>query len=517
MHDLINDLGKRKQQALDYSATRPATHAQEPGLSQAHPVSMRDNVQRLVDAGSFYEFGVLSHSDVGEMKDRSPGDGLIGGLASVDGRQVMVIAVNREVLAGTEGRIHLRKWQQLDEFAVKRGLPIFHLGEGGGLRIPDGMGSDGISQSMMPMHLLQHGRQSPLLTAILGDSFGGPTWVAVSSDFVTQVRGTAMAAVGPRMLEIATGERIGAEELGGVKIQGEITGQIDHVGETIDDSLHALRTVFSYLPQNAEAEPPRFATDDAPDRMVEEVSDIVPTERTRPYDMRRLISVIFDHGSVFNLRAGFGRALLTSFARLDGHPVGVIASQPLFQAGAAGPDEADKATEFICLCDSYHIPLIFLHDIPGFRVGSVAEREKIPTKIMVWNQALAWSTVPKISVVIRKSIGAAYSNMAGPGMGSDFVVAWPTAEISFTGAEVGINVVYKKMLADAPDSDKLRQELLSQWEFEVGPYPAAGKYLIHDVIDPRTTRRFLVRVLKSIWDNGHWKSERRLANWPTGF
>ncbi len=513
MRDLIDDLNKRKQQALTLKGQSRETNREE-----STDVTARECLRRLVDEDSFHEFGLLSHSDVSGMKERSPGDGVIGGLARVGGRQAVVVAIDRHVLAGTEGRVHLRKWEHLDEFAVSRGLPIFHLGEGGGLRIPDGMGSDGISQSMMPMRLLRHGRQVPLLTAIIGDSFGGPTWVAVSSDFVTQLSGTAMAAVGPRMLEIATGERISARELGGVKIQGEITGQIDHIGQTVDESLDALRKVFSYLPQNADSEPLYLPPTDSPDRMLnDDTVNLVPTERTKPYDMRRLTRAIFDKGSIFELRSGFGRALLTSFARLDGHVVGVIANQPLYQAGAAGPDEADKATEFICLCDSYHIPLIFLHDIPGFRVGSVAERQKMPTKIMVWNQALAWSTVPKISVVIRKSIGAAYSNMAGPGMGSDFVVAWPSAEISFTGSEVGINVVYKKALSEASDPKALRQELLAQWEFEVSPYPAAGKYLIHDVIEPATTRKFLVRVLSAAWETGRWKSARRLANWPTGF
>ncbi len=514
MRELINDLDKRKQRALAFKGQSKEQDRQE---SKGLDLNARQCLGRLVDEDSFQEFGLLSHSDVVEMKDRSPADGMIGGLARVGGRPVVVVAIDRNVLAGTEGRVHLRKWQHLHEFAIRRGLPIFHLGEGGGLRIPDGMGSDGISQSMMPMHLLQHGRQVPLLTAILGDSFGGPTWVAVSSDFVTQVSGTAMAAVGPRMLEIATGEKISAQELGGVKIQGEITGQIDHVGQTVDESLDALRRVFSYLPQNAESAPLYLPPTDTPDRMLDDAVNLVPTERTRPYDMKKLIRAICDLDSVFELRAGFGRALITAFARLDGHVVGLIASQPLYQAGSAGPDEADKATEFICLCDSYHIPLIFLHDIPGFRVGSVAERQKMPTKIMVWNQALAWSTVPKVSVVIRKSIGAAYSNMAGPGMGADLVVAWPSAEISFTGAEVGINVVYKKALSEASNPEALRQELLAQWEFEVSPFPAAGKYLIHDVIEPRTTRQFLVRVLSAAWDSGRYKSARRLANWPTGF
>ena len=209
--------------------------------------------------------------------------------------------------------------------------------------------------------------------------------------------------------------------------------------------------------------------------------------------------------------------MLTGLARLNGRVIGVIANQPLVRAGAAGPDECDKAIEFICLCDSYNIPMVFLHDIPGFGVGSAAERRKIPTKIMVWNQALAWSTVPKISIVVRKSIGAAYSNMCGPSMGADFVVAWPTAEISFTGPEVGVNVVYGRLLEQARDPANERKEWLKQWEFDSSPYKAAGKYLIDDVIDPRDTRRYLTRTLEYACQKNGSKSERLLASWPTGF
>lgn len=502
--DVAADLSERRQRAAE---TR----------SRGDCWSARQRIDYLVDPDSFLEWGRLSHSDVPGFETRTPADGIIGGIASVSGRQAVVLAIDSGVLAGTEGRVHLRKWHHFHEYAVKHRLPIFHLAEGGGLRIPDGMGSDGISQSMMPIDLLRHGRQVPLLTAILGDSFGGPTWTAVSSDFVTQVEGTTMAAVGPRMLEVATGERINPEDLGGVSVQAVMTGQVDHVAKTESEALDTLKKVWSYLPAHGGEAPPTTPSTDDPHRLLEDVGQLVPLRRQQAYDMRRLVRQIFDQGSVFEVGERFGAALLTSLARLDGQVVGVVANQPMVQAGAAGPDEADKATAFICWCDSFHIPLVFLHDIPGFRVGSLAEQKKMPTKIMVWNQALAWATVPKISVVVRKSIGAAYSNMAGPQMGSDLVVAWPGAEISFTGPEVGINVVYKKQLEASDNPDQLRQKFLQQWQFEVSPYPAAGQYWIHDVIDPKTTRRYLVQVFRSLRAAGPIMGKRQLANWPTGF
>lgn len=511
MDEYIQELEARKKQAQ--TVDRQKVEIQH-GLGR---FTARERIGKLVDPGSFMELGMLNHSDIPGMEKKSAGDGLIGGLAKVNGRPIVVEASDKTVFAATEGAVHMRKGKALHEYAIKRGLPIFNLGEGGGLRMPDGMGSDGISDKMMPLHLLQHGRRVPLISSIMGDSFGGPTWYAASSDFVVQVKGTCMAVAGPRMLEIATGEKIEPEELGGWKIHAELTGQADRFAEDDQDCLLQMKEFFSYMPSHAEEEPPYKPTQDDPFRRLEGVGKLVPTQRNRAYDMAKLIRAIVDDGEFFELKPWFGRALITGLAHLNGRVVGILANQPLRQAGAAGPEECDKATEFICLCDSYNIPMINLHDIPGFRVGSMAEQKKMPTKIMVWNQALAWSTVPKISVVIRKSIGAAYGNMAGPLMGADFVVAWPTAEINFTGPEVGINVVYGRELLNSDDPAEERRQLLERWEFDSSPYKAAAKHYLDDIIDPRDTRKFLSQALEFACQKNGSKSQRLLAHWPTGF
>ncbi|MHB1628231.1 MAG: acyl-CoA carboxylase subunit beta [Bacilli bacterium] len=504
MKDWIDDLERRKQK---HTA----------GMKKGTGLTARERIDALVDQGSFLELGALNHSDVPGMADKSPADALVAGLAEIDGRPVVVMAPDRAVLAGTEGTVYIRKAEALHRFAVKRGLPVFHIGEGGGLRMPDGMGSDGISERMMPLSLLRHGRRVPMISSIMGDSFGGPTWYAIQSDFVVQVKGSCMAVAGPRMLEIATGEKVTPEELGGWEIHAKVTGQIDRVAEEETQGLELMRKFFSYLPSHCDEAPPYALTVDPIDRNLDEVLELVPTRRNRAYDMRRLIQLVFDRETLFELKPDFGGALITGLARLGGRVVGVVASQPLVRGGAYGPEEADKAASFICSCDSYHIPMVFLHDVPGFRVGRTAEAEKMATKVMVWNQALAWSTVPKVSVVIRKSIGAAYSNMCGPNMTADFVVAWPTAEISFTGAEVGVNVVYGRQLAESEDPATERARLLEQWEFDSSPYKAAAKHLIDDVIDPRDTRKFLYRTVDLACRRNGGKGERLLANWPTGF
>ncbi|MGA9288892.1 MAG: carboxyl transferase domain-containing protein [Anaerobacillus sp.] len=477
----------------------------------------RERIAILVDEGSFMEFGKLTVSEIPGAENKSSGDGLICGTAKVDGRPVVVQAGDKTVFAGTEGAVHIRKTKAAHAYALKRGLPLVNLSEGGGLRMPDGMGSDGISDKLFPQEMLTHHREVPMVTAILGDSFGGPTWLAVSSDFVTQLDGTCMGVAGPRMLEIATGEKVTGENLGGVDIHQKYTGQIDQTASSEEECIQQLKQFLSYLPSHSQEESPLKNTEDSIERRVDGVLSIVPEKRNRAYNMKKVIREIVDYEDYFELKPFFGTALITVLARIGGRTVGMIANQPMSYAGAAGVHECEKATDFICLCDSFHIPLIFLHDIPGFRVSSDAEKGKIPTKIMVWNQALAQSTVPKISIVIRKSVGAAYGNMCGPTMGADFVVAWPSAEINFTGPEVGVNVVYGRELMNSENPKQEREKLLKKWSFDSSPYKAAAKHLIDDVIDPGETRTFLARTLElACYKNGS-KSERKLANWPTGF
>ncbi|WP_368503209.1 acyl-CoA carboxylase subunit beta [Alkalihalophilus sp. As8PL] len=512
MDQLLEDLEKRRERARLMGGKEKIDRHHQSGFYTA-----RERIEKLLDPGSFLEIGGLSHSEFPGAEQKSAGDGIICGLGKIDGRPVVVEAIDKTVFAGTEGSVHIKKSEALHDYALKRGFPIFNLGEGGGLRMPDGMGSDGISDKLFPQNLLTIGRKVPMISSILGDSYGGPTWLAVSSDFVTQVKGSCMAVAGPRMLEMATGEKITPEELGGWKVHAETTGQTDHVSDSEEDAIEAMKAFFRYMPLNADQEPPKKETKDDPNRRLDEAIDFVPTRRTRAYDMKRLIGMIVDDGEFFELKPLFGRSLITALAHLNGQVVGVIANQPMMFAGSSGPEECDKATDFICLCDSFHIPLVFLHDIPGFRVSSSAEKKKVPSKIMQWNQALARATVPKLSVVIRKSIGAAYGNMCGPTMGADSVVAWPSAEINFTGPEVGVNVVYGRKLMEAEDPKQAREELLKTWGFDSSPYKAAGKFMIDDVIDPRDTRKYLCQMLEYACVNNGSKSKRLLANWPTSF
>lgn len=511
MHSHIEELIERKEKADLNGGQEKIDRHNKLGFYTA-----RQRIAKLVDPVTFLELGKLAHSDQQGVESKSSGDGVITGLAKVNNRPVVIQAADKTVFAGTEGMVYFRKMKAAHRLAVKRGIPMVNLMEGGGLRMPDGMGADGISQMLFPQELLLHQREVPMITAILGDSFGGPTWLAVSSDFVTQVKGTAMAVAGPRMLSVAIGEEISNEELGGWQVHAEHTGQVDSFVEDEESALKAVKDFLEYMPLRGNDEPNNKKTTDNPYRILEGIEDIVPTRQKRAYDMKKVIKEMVDDGEYFELKSLYGKALITCLTRIDGRVVGIVANNPIMYAGAAGPKECEKATEFIVLCDSYNIPLVFLHDTPGFRVSSEAEKGKMPTKIMVWNQALAQSTVLKVSIVIRKSIGAAYGNMCGPTMGADFVVAWPTAEINFTGPEVGINVVYGQELKEAENPKEKAAELLDTWSFDSSPYKAAGKYLIDDIINPRDTRKFLSQTFEYIHVKNRSKDNSKLANWPTG-
>jgi methylmalonyl-CoA decarboxylase subunit alpha len=339
--------------------------------------------------------------------------------------------------------------------------------------------------------------------------------VAAISDFVVQVQGTCMAVASPRVIEIATGETITEDALGGPDVHANLTGQNDAVAEDPAGAYAAVRRFLSYLPSNAWTAPP---TDPnwAPPAPVD-LEKLVPEARRRAYDVRKVIAGIMDADSFFELRPRFARCLVSGFARLEGQPVGVLASQPMFQAGSISTDACDKAVRLLSLCDSYGLPVVFLHDTPGFVVGTAAEHDRLLHKAMLFQQATALTSVPKLSVIMRKSFGLACHVMAGPGCGADLEVAWPGAEISFMDPDVAANVVFAQQLAGLTGEELKRrtQELSSEVARNTDPYGAAGFMKIDELIEPNDTRAVLVGALRRMSTRPMIPHERRaLAHWP---
>jgi acetyl-CoA carboxylase carboxyltransferase component len=480
-------------------------------------LNARARVNHLLDADSFDEHGLLAKSDLPEAADKTPADGKVCGYGEIEQRTVFVSADDVTVFAGAGGRIGVGKQFKGMQYAMEKGYPCIHLGDAGGARVPDIMGSAGMMSMVYPIKGAEpRHRRAPLITAIMGECFGGAAWTASVSDIVVQVKGTAMCVGGPSILEIATGEKTSTESLGGWELHAKVTGQVDLFAEDEAEclALALVRKALSYFPSSAREQPPVMSAQAV--QRIENIFDLVPADPRQVYDMHRLIDAVCDTGSVLELKPLFDASLITCFARIEGHVVGILANNPKVMAGAMGPGACQKAVSFICLCDSFHIPLVFLHDTPGFFVGRRAEEGAMPLRIMNFIEALHQSSVPRISVIVRKSYGMAHCNMAGGNMDTDVLLAWPTADVSFMAPAVAVNVVYGRKLAEMENSDAARETLMEDISRANAPWDAAARNYIDKIIDPRDTRIELARALKRARgsDGKGGRSQRHLANWP---
>ncbi len=459
--------------------------------------TVRDHIDGVLDPGSFRELGTFSRSLRPEDRDRTPGDGKIGGHGTIDGRPVAVFGDDITVLRGSSSIVGTRKEHRLYERALAMGNPIVHFGQTGGARIPDTMGSEGISEVGGLFEMASRHHQVPMATAIVGQSFGGSSFLSALSDFVVMTRGSCLAVTSPRVFEVATGEIITFEEVGGVDVHARRTGQIDLGVENDEEAYAAIRRWLSYLPNNAREPAPRAEPADAvmPDP---ELADLVPARRTRGYDMRRVVARLCDPGSVFELQPLYARSVCCALARIDGWSVGVVANNPTFNAGVLDPEACHKVIRAMTVCDAFNLPIVFLVDVPGFMVGRRVEHDRMLHWGMRMMQALQMATTPTLTVCVRKAFGLAWQAMNGSGMVNRGVYAWPGAEIGFMDPEVGVNVAFGTKLAAIADDDEREAERLRLVK-EVGeatsPYEAAGTMRIDEIIDPADTRLVLAEDL----------------------
>ncbi|HEX3598329.1 MAG TPA: carboxyl transferase domain-containing protein [Polyangiaceae bacterium] len=507
----LEELGERRRNGMEMGG-----HAKVDRLRAAGKLTVRERIAALLDPGTFRELGLLTTSDLPEAREKTPADGKVCGFGRIDGRTVYVSGDDVTVLAGSGGRVGVKKDHDGSTYAGHKGYPCISLGDAGGARIPDIMGATGMMSMVYPIGGPPRDRRVPFIATILGECYGSPTWKASIADIVIQVKGAVMAVSGPPVLSAATGEVVTPEELGGWQLHAKVTGEVDLFAEDERHCFELVRKVLSYLPNNADELPKVMRTGDPPDRKLDDVLGVLPERAQVAYDMHKIVNRIFDAGSVLELKPLYDPSLITALARLDGHTVGILANNPMQRAGAMGPGACEKATAFICLCDSFHVPLVFLHDTPGFFVSKAAEERKMPLKIMTFLEALHHSTVPRFSVVVRKSYGMAHCNMSGGNMKSDALFAWPTADVSFMAPEAAANVVFGRKVEDFDDPEGPRAALIEQMKRMNAPWDAAGLGLFTDVIDPRDTRRVLAEALaRALGDAGdRGRSRRLLASWP---
>lgn len=481
---LMNEYEQRVAAALAMGGPEKLARRAQAGLLDA-----RARIDHLIDPGSFYESGQLGEAIAGEGP--SPADGKITGYARIDGREVVVVSNDFTVKGASSSLTNMRKIGQMRRVALARGLPMVWLGESSGARLPDNQGSRGMGTMLgNDPTQYQRMRETPWASAILGYCYGSSFLYNCCSDFSVMRKGAVMAVSSPGLVELATNQTIAPEDLGGWRVHAEVTGMVDMVVDTDAEALDAIKRFLSYMPGHHKEAPPRAAVPAGSGAGMDGILDLLPESRTRVYDMRKVIRAIADQDSFFELKARFGKVAVTGLARLDGQVVGFIANNPLVKGGALDTDACDKIIDFLVLCDSFNIPLVILVDTPGFMIGADAEAKRATGKIVNFMNALQLVTVPKLSVILRKTYGQAYLNMGG-GRNSDEVAAWPTAEISFMTPAFATTVVHGLRPGEA-GFDERHDEMAR----DNAVWGAASIYGVQHVIRPQDTRRHLIRLLE---------------------
>jgi acetyl-CoA carboxylase carboxyltransferase component len=490
----MDDLNARRRKALEMGGAANIDKAHARGKLTA-----RERLDQLLDAGSFVEIGMLAHSQNRALANRTPADGMLAGSGKIDGRTVYVTADDGTVLAGTRGRVAEVKNKRVRELALRHGKPFIALMEAGAARIQETYGATaaGIGHRFGD-HFRMSGRV-PQVGAALGACFGGPSFTAAQSDFVPIVAGSGYLGMsGPPVVKVGIGVDVTSEDIGGGQISAKVTGQASYLADTEAECLKSIRDYLSFLPSSCDEMPPRAIPIAAPVENAngrEAIDGLVPDNHRRAYDMYKLIELLVDGGTYFELRRHYARSLITAFARMDGYPVGILANQPRRLAGTIDDRGAGKARQFVDLCDAFHIPIISLMDCPGFLVGPEIERQRMVSLTGRLLNSMIGSTVPMVTIVLRKAIGLAYIALGGRAVEPDLLIAWPGARFDVMGPEAGIELVHGREIAKAADPDRARDEIRRRIEIESSAYAAAGMGLVDDVVAPHETRARILDAL----------------------
>lgn len=478
---------------------RPEAVAKQHGRGK---MTARERVAAMLDPGSFREIGALvepARDTELTSKLDAPADGVITGWGKVDGRPVYILADDFTVLGGSVGVVGGEKTHRIMEMAEKNGYPLIWLQEGAGHRIQDGLDSRHFaSAGDVFWRLARLSGWVPVVTAIMGPGYAGPTNMASFADFRIMWRGHSQMGIGgPPLVRAATGEEIDTETLGGAKVQADAQGVADMAPETEADCFAAIRRYLSYLPSNASEAPPVVETDDPDDRADDGIDALVPDNPRRAYDMRKALQAVVDRDSFFEIKPTHAKNMTTAFARIGGRPVALIANNPQFLAGMLDAKAAEKAARHIAIADAYGLPLVYFVDMPGILVGSGAEATTLGLRSAKMLYELGVATVPRYSVMVRKGYGAGYYAMnGGRGFHADGCWVWPTSELCAMSIETALNVAYARDWQNAPDPAARKAELEAEIRKNLTPLRAAEHFGIDDVIRPRQTRQVLAEALR---------------------
>ena len=460
----------------------------------------RERVETLADPGSFVEVNMLVETQTFEFdmqKKKIMGDGVITGFATVDGRKVFVYSQDVTVFGGSAGKAHGEQINYILKMARKAGVPVVGLYESAGGRLQDGMQNES-GYGRMFFENTQCSGVVPQLAAIMGACTGGGVYSPAIMDFIIQVEKTAhMFITGPKVIEEVTGAKMSFEELGGTGVHAKESGVVHLVATDARHCMELIQKLLSYLPQNNREAPAIVPTGDDPFRPNDVLTDIVPADPKKTYDVKGVIREILDKSEFFEIQPFFARNIVIGFGRIDGRSVGVVANQPRFLGGTIDINAADKAARFIRFCDCFNIPLIVFADVPGYLPGMDQEQKGIIRHGAKMLYAFSEATVPKITCVLRKLYGGAIPAMCCHETGADIMFAWPTAEFAMVGSEAAVNILYKREIEKSEDPVKTRLEKIKEYSDSVlSPYYSASKQYIDAVIRPRDTRAWFAHALR---------------------
>ncbi|KOX34831.1 methylmalonyl-CoA carboxyltransferase [Saccharothrix sp. NRRL B-16348] len=473
----------------------------------------------LLDPGSFVELeGLRKHRAVGFGMERRhpPGDGVVTGWGTVDGRRVFVYAHDFRVFGGSLGEAHAQKIHKIMDLAEAAGAPLVSLNDGAGARIQEGVTGLAGYGGIFRRNVRASG-VIPQISVLLGPCAGGAAYSPALTDFVFMVRGTAqMFVTGPDVVQAVTGEVITHEQLGGADVHARESGVATFVHDDEVSCLEEVRYLISMLPSNNQEAPPVVVSDDPADRLNTALLDLVPADPSLPHDMSRVVAEVLDDGEFLEFNEHWAGNVLCGLGRIDGHVVGVIANQPMVLAGVLDISAAEKAARFVQTCDAFNIPLVTLVDVPGFLPGSDQEHRGIIRHGAKLLYAYCAATVPRVQVIVRKAYGGAYIVMDSRSIGADLSFAWPINEIAVMGAEGAANVVFRKEIAAAPDPAAARRDRITEYRDELmHPYYAAERGLVDDVIDPVRTRVVLAESLAVLRAKHAGQPYRKHGNPPS--
>lgn len=480
-------------------------------------LTARERIELLVDPGTFVEINAfIEHRsrDFGLENQKGPGDGVVTGYGKVNGRPIYLFSQDFTVFGGALGEMHANKIANVMDLAAKNGAPFVGLNDSGGARIQEGVVSlDGYGHIFYRNAI--YSGVIPQISVIMGPCAGGAVYSPAITDFVFMVEKTSqMFITGPKVIETVTGEKISSEDLGGAKVHNSISGNAHFRSESEEEIIKQVRLLLSYLPQNNEEKPPRLEADEKDDYRPD-LTEVIPFDAVRPYDVRLVIEQVVDSGTFFEVHKDFAKNIVIGLARIKGEVIGLVCNQPKFMAGGLDIDSSDKAARFIRFCDSFNIPLLTFEDVTGFFPGVKQEHGGIirhGAKILF---AYSEATVPKLTVILRKAYGGAYVALNSKSIGADLVFAWPNAEIAVMGAQGAANIIFASEIAKSDNPEETRAQRIEEYrEKFANPYVAASMGMVDDVIDPRDTRIKIIQALDMLRNKQESRPHKKHGNIP---